>query len=359
MNDKPNAYTLVEVLVVIAIIGILLSLTLTALGPAKDRSRRLQCANNQRQLAHGLLLHESAKGHFPGFVQKYGDFAGGSDPTDPTNFGGAVPAHEKVAGFGVAVLPFLDRQPLYEIWTDDRYPIISDSPEATTGPDAGTNFSPLAASGIATFQCPSDVTSSRWSANSYVTNNGMAHPINTALVTFLATQSKNNGIFNAKFTTGASGPNVSLSDITDGLSSTALLSENVQALPWFRPGFLNGGDMSSIAYGNALTNARYTAGMVWHPEDDELGVPVAPDHKINGPNRRSLTSERMTAGNARDLARPSSLHIGGVNVAYADGAVGFVSDTIDYRVYQAILTPRGRASDVPHPGFILTDELSD
>jgi hypothetical protein len=163
-----------------------------------------------------------------------------------------------------------------------------------------------------------------------------------------------------------------------------LLSENVQAFGWHRAGFLNGvgaaGDPAltsvtggELAFSEQLMKSKFTNGFVWHAEDKDAAtltptpVPVAvavnEDHKINsggatGPD--GYTTAQLTLVNAADFARPSSVHSGGlVQSVFADGSTRTLTDTIDYRVYQAMMTPRGKASDVPFKEFVLTDQLAE
>jgi hypothetical protein len=79
------------------------------------------------------------------------------------------------------------------------------------------------------------------------------------------------------------------------------------------------------------------------------GVPaVQPTNKING-NKYAVTTINQ------ECARPSAGHTSVVNVAMLGGSVTAMSDGIDYVVYQALLTPHTKASDVPNKMYILKE----
>ncbi len=102
-----QAFTLVELLVVITIIGILIALLLPAVQAAREAARQAQCKNNLKQLALGCLNHESATRTFPasgwGFAWT-GDADRGTDWRQP-------------GSWFYNVLPFIEQQALHDLGT--------------------------------------------------------------------------------------------------------------------------------------------------------------------------------------------------------------------------------------------------
>ncbi len=62
---RHKGFTLLEVLVVIAIIAILIAMAVPVLQKSKDKGKTLVCSNNLRQLNMGITVYSQENSHFP------------------------------------------------------------------------------------------------------------------------------------------------------------------------------------------------------------------------------------------------------------------------------------------------------
>jgi prepilin-type N-terminal cleavage/methylation domain-containing protein len=104
MTRRRDAYTLAEVLVVIAIAGALLALVLPAVQRAREAGNRAQCRNNLRQLALAAHHFHDAFRHLP------------PGKSDQDGFGQPVNEmpNQSRYNWAEALLPYLEQQPLYD-----------------------------------------------------------------------------------------------------------------------------------------------------------------------------------------------------------------------------------------------------
>jgi prepilin-type N-terminal cleavage/methylation domain-containing protein/prepilin-type processing-associated H-X9-DG protein len=273
---RRGGFTLIELLVVIAIIAVLIALLLPAVQSAREAARRMQCANNIKQVALAFANYESTYGCLvPGALSA-------SPPNAVEQYGGA-----DISIF-VRMLPYYEQGPL---WNADNSII-----DSSTHPANIT----IAGVGISTLWCPSDPTSDStinlsgpWYPGSPYTQGyiyGYTLPPGT-WVQHWTNYRCSTGMFGVSanpfgvLSTNSASPLITLASITDGTSNTLSFSEG-----WGSSSL--GGPPWNVGLGSAYFDA-------YHP-----------------PNWQTVHC-------------PGSLHPGGVNVAFVDGSVHFIKNSVN------------------------------
>jgi len=328
---RPRAgFSLVEVLVVVAIIGTLIALLLPALQAGREAARRLVCASNLRQLGLATAGYESARGRFPLGAESR---QWAARPNFPHQyFRWSVLAH---------LTPFLeDAQLLASL--DLSVPLYID-----LRPDAiAPQNKPVVKITVPLFLCPSDKSapvSELFGPTNYAACTGSGAAGGTPFET--------DGLFfiNSR---------VRAKDISDGLSKTVAFSESVlgagptatrdpqAADPLTAYGFVLAAPLTdSLCVRPLFWNYTDLRGFSWANGEyrttlyNHGRLPNDPQIDCIGVIMNTADKALMYAGYGWRGAR--SRHRGGVNVTMADASTRFVADDVDPAVWRALSTRAG------------------
>jgi prepilin-type N-terminal cleavage/methylation domain-containing protein/prepilin-type processing-associated H-X9-DG protein len=309
-------FTLVELLIVIAIIGILVALLLPAVQSAREASRRVTCVNNMRQWSLAVNVYENTNRKLPP--------SGEAGFTDDEYDG----RRGKMMSWIVFVLPYIEEQNLVDQF-DMRRTIVNQTKEPQ-------------ATAIGVMLCPSDDSRDEYYSHPIVRGKRFAKGNYAAYVSPFHVEMQH--YFPGALTAGK---DWKIKNIVDGPSHTLLMSEirvrrdvedqrGAWALPW------NGSSL--LAFDMHPDFEVYEPG-TYTIDRRSIGSTQVPN--MSGPNVDMLYDcpdigraqiEGMQCGvfnyswfdDAHYLSSaPRSQHPGGVNVAFMDGRIGFLVNEVD------------------------------
>ncbi len=362
-----RGFTLVELLVVIAIIGVLVGLLLPAVQAAREAARRMSCSNNFKQIGLGIHNYHAAYNHMP--VQASGTYIPeGRDPWD-TNPGRDISSNMRLS-YLVGVLPFIEQQALWEQISNPLNVNSDKSPKSppwqAMGPHPDRVQYPPWATETPTFRCPSDPgvglpslgrtnyaacegDSAVHSRDPYLNVDEIAED---AAVTFPYTvdgghATQSNGSQRGMFVNNRP---MSFRDCLDGTANTIMCGEIATDLgdndkrttvptnigqhaapaekaecrlnPSYAKPYVDAARPRFWSPTGLTKTIAWGRGYRWH----DYMPPYTQMTTVLSPNRELCSDGR----DHRDVVSPpSSRHQGGVHVLMGDGAVKFITDSIE------------------------------
>lgn len=314
-----HAFTVIELLVTLSIIGLLISLILPAVLRTTESARRLECATRLGQLAKGAATFESSHQSLP-----------------TSNFVVWSPALPGMQSPWVPLLPFIDQASAFR-----DINLQESGAGAYPAPPGSRLNGKMFKLNIATFVCPSDRT--------------LPGGCNYRMCLGISPRGlQRQTLRGASYAIGRLGAKAPLSNITDGLSQTVLYSEKIAG----------DGDDASFSVVKDAFFAGFTSaqtdpdGFVAHCQSS---WPSSSAHFSFGgatwffsgnaytwfnnvlvPNSKMPDCAVTSLNLAVAATTARSWHGGGVNAAFADGSCRFTSESIDIAVWRALGTRAGR-----------------
>jgi len=315
MRVQRSGFTLVELLVVIAVIGALVALLLPAVQAARGAARRASCGNNLKQIGLALHAHHDTHGQLP---------SGRGAPTP------------KVFSPHAYLLPFLEAENLHRLIDLNAPPTTFNVPPATVYD--GTPNLPAATTVAKIFLCPADGVVGRVPGSDFAGTNYAASVGSGVDAGSLGTA---DGVFYL-------GSTVRFADITDGSSHTVAFSE--------RP-IGSGSAASAPGPADPLRMVREIAPSItptpsncepsasgnWNQERGAKWIlgnygNTLYNHALP-PNARVCDCMNSTQQKGQLAAR--SYHPGGVQTVRCDGSVQFASNSIDAAAWKGLASRSG------------------
>jgi prepilin-type N-terminal cleavage/methylation domain-containing protein/prepilin-type processing-associated H-X9-DG protein len=309
-GTRSRAFTLVELLVVITIIGILIALLLPAVQVAREAARRMQCTNNIKQVVLAFHMYHDANGVFPpGYgIMKDSYGSGGMSGLEWT--------------WANRLFVYMEQQGAADAidWTMNSGGYLQ-------------KIWPAVGAKIPTLLCPSDPTITENVAMSsgpgfgrtcYGGNFGLG-----CLECTIAGKSATRPSLDiTKRVIGVLTFNKGdrIADITDGTSNTALLGELILGTKGSFRG-MHSYDESAVVMFNYTPNSS----------SPDMEMNCTSSVAIEQPSNSPCTS----AAKNKPLQTVRSCHSGGANVGLCDGSVHFFTDSTDLFVWQSTGTPAG------------------
>lgn len=329
IRSSRSGVSLPEVLVAIGVIGLLMALLSPAIQQSRERARAITCRDRERQLVLACYSHETFHQTFPATSNSWLDEVNGQ-----TVLRLPISTHRHLmAHLDVTMFRAID-------FDDPTAPVVI----STSMGSISSKNQILLKKVVPVFVCPSDT--ARPGATNYRCNMGASVEIFAGPVGSNAELLAASGAF-------INGRSVNPSEIRDGLTQTALLSERVLGdgdpahYSPFRDRYSPSPIINSTADAEASCPNYATATPAAHDSfagwNWLLGGRIHTWYfHISGPNSTvpdcSSGGGTFSADGGPGLYAARSLHPGGVNVAFADGSVRFVASTIDLKVWQALGT---------------------